>query len=65
MAGFNQLAAHLQITFDDQAFIYDLTPSKILRVDEIDGISTLYDPNQFIETGFRLSKCHDSNEFLA
>ena len=53
-AGIRHLANHLQVTIEEKSRIYNLEPEKPVVVNEIDEMHELFDPERFVETGFKL-----------
>ena len=52
--GIRHLANHLQVTIEEKSRIYNLEPEKPVVVNEIDEMHELFDPERFVETGFKL-----------
>ena len=52
------------MTIGDHLLIYDLNPVKPRLLDELDWAEKLFDPNKFVEMGFKLSLYNKKKEFF-
>ncbi len=47
-----EMSEHLQVTADDQAFIFDCSGQTVSLIDSIEDVSMFNDPELYVESGF-------------